>query len=75
VNKDAISLEIALDELEQIVAELEEGKMSLEESLVLFEQGMKLVKLCNTRLESAERKIECLTGELPSDLVFGVDKA
>ncbi len=70
MNKDEISLEIALDELEQIVAELEEGKRSLEESLILFEQGMNLVKLCNTRLESAERKIECLTGELPSDLGF-----
>jgi exodeoxyribonuclease VII small subunit len=48
---------------------LEEGKMSLEESLILFERGMKLVRLCNTRLEGAERRIECLTGELPMDLV------
>jgi exodeoxyribonuclease VII small subunit len=51
------------------VSELEEGKMSLEESLVLFERGMKLVRLCNTRLEGAERRIESLTGELPMDLV------
>ena len=38
-NKDEIGLEEALDDLEQIVSELEEGKMSLEESLVLFETG------------------------------------
>jgi exodeoxyribonuclease VII small subunit len=69
MNKEEIGLEEALDDLEQIVSVLEEGKMSLEESLILFERGMKLVKLCNTRLEGAERRIECLTGELPMDLV------
>jgi exodeoxyribonuclease VII small subunit len=68
-NKDEIGLEEALDDLERIVSELEEGKMSLEESLVLFERGMKLVRLCNTRLEGAERRIESLTGELPEDLL------
>ena len=36
MNKDEIGLEEALDDLEQIVSELEEGKMSLEESLILF---------------------------------------
>jgi exodeoxyribonuclease VII small subunit len=69
MNKEEIGLEEALDDLEQIVSVLEEGKMSLEESLILFERGMKLVRLCNTRLEDAERRIECLTGELPMDLV------
>jgi exodeoxyribonuclease VII small subunit len=69
MNKEEIGLEEALDDLEQIVSVLEEGKMSLEESLILFERGMKLVRLCNTRLEGAERRIECLTGELPMDLV------
>lgn len=75
VNKDDVSLEEALGNLEQIVSELEEGKMSLEESLVLFETGMKLVRLCSTRLDSAERTIECLTGELPMDLIGNGDKA
>ena len=69
MNKEEIGLEEALDDLEQIVSVLEEGKMSLEESLILFERGIKLVRLCNTRLEGAERRIECLTGELPMDLV------
>jgi exodeoxyribonuclease VII small subunit len=68
VKKEEIGLEEALDDLEGIVAELEEGKLSLEESLVLFEKGTGLVTLCQRRLESAEQKIESLTGVLPSDL-------
>ncbi len=63
-----MGLEEALDTLERIVAELEEGKLGLEESLVLFEKGMGLVRLCNSRLDRAERRIESLTGELPPDL-------
>jgi exodeoxyribonuclease VII small subunit len=61
-------LEEALEDLEQIVGRLEDGKLSLEESLVLFERGIRLVRLCSSRLESAEQRIESLTGELPGDL-------
>ncbi|MFZ3149052.1 MAG: exodeoxyribonuclease VII small subunit [Methanothrix sp.] len=68
MKKDEIGLEKALDNLEQIVEALEEGKMTLEESLDLYEKGMTLVKLCNARLESAQKRIEILTGELPPDL-------
>ncbi|HPA98254.1 MAG TPA: exodeoxyribonuclease VII small subunit [Methanothrix sp.] len=68
MKQEETSLEGALDNLEQIVEVLEEGKMSLEESLELYERGMKLVALCQGRLQSAEKRIECLTGELPSDL-------
>ncbi len=68
MKKDEIGLEEALDSLEQIVEVLEEGKMTLEESLDQYEKGMKLVKLCNARLESAQKRIECLTEELPADM-------
>lgn len=68
MKKDEIGLEKALDNLEQIVEALEEGKMTLEESLDLYEKGMTLVKLCNARLESAQKRIEILTGELPPDM-------
>ena len=68
MKKNEMGLEEALDSLEQIVEVLEEGKMTLEESLDQYEKGMKLVKLCNFRLESAQKRIECLTGELPPDL-------
>jgi exodeoxyribonuclease VII small subunit len=68
MSREEIGLEEALEDLERIVSELEEGKMGLEESLDLYEKGMKLVKLCNARLERAERRIESLTGEVPPDL-------
>ena len=68
MKQEETSLEGALDNLEQIVEVLEEGKMSLEESLELYEKGMKLVSHCQSRLQGAEKRIECLTGELPSDL-------
>ncbi len=61
-------LEEALEDLEKIVEELENGKIPLDESLALFEQGIKLIRLCNINLDNAEQRIESLTGELPEDL-------
>ena len=54
------SFEEALARLEEIVQELEEGEAELDRSLSLFEEGVKLSKLCHKRLESAEKKIELL---------------
>lgn len=73
--RDEIDLEAALDDLERIVAKLEEGGISLEESLVLFERGVKLVSLCQGKLDTAEQRIESLTGKLPEDLTVLSDKA
>ncbi len=69
MSMEEVGREDALEELERIVTEQEEGKISLEKSLELYERGMRLVRLCNLRLDSAQRRIECLTGELPSDLL------
>jgi exodeoxyribonuclease VII small subunit len=52
--------EAALERLETIVAELESGELGLEQSLKLFEEGVKLARICNVRLEEAERKVEIL---------------
>ena len=68
MSEKEMGLEEALNDLERIVEELEDGKKSLEESLDLYEKGTKLVRLCQARLESAEQRIESLTGELPPDL-------
>ncbi len=68
VSKEESNLEDALNNLEKIVADLEDGHLSLEESLALFERGVGLIRLCSSRLENAEQKIESLTGELPPDL-------
>jgi exodeoxyribonuclease VII small subunit len=52
--------EAALERLEEIVKELEAGDLPLEQSLKLFEEGIKLSRLCNKRLEDAERRVEVL---------------
>ncbi|MFQ5912110.1 MAG: exodeoxyribonuclease VII small subunit [Nitrospinota bacterium] len=54
------SFEEALARLEAIVQELEEGEAELDRTLSLFEEGVKLSKLCHKRLEAAEKKIEIL---------------
>jgi len=54
------TFEKSLDELEQIVAKLEAGDLPLEDSLKLFEEGVKLSRHCRERLTNAERRIEVL---------------
>ncbi len=54
------SFETSLKELEKIVRGLEEGELSLEESLKLFEDGVRLSRECQERLNQAERRIEVL---------------
>ena len=58
---EKLKFEEALKQLEEIVAKLESGELSLEESMTAFEQGTKLCKLCNAKLTEAEKKIEQLT--------------
>ena len=55
-----LKFEAALDRLEEIVKRLEDGDMPLEESLRLFEEGVKLSRLCDQKLQAAERRIEIL---------------
>jgi exodeoxyribonuclease VII small subunit len=58
----------ALKRLEEIVAELEKGELALERALELFEEGMKLSRLCGKKLEEAEHKVELLVKESKGDL-------
>ena len=65
--KKEVSFENAMERLEEIVESLENGEYPLEESLKLFEEGVKLVKLCNTKLEGIEgsiKKLVNVNGEL-----------
>lgn len=59
-NQEPASFEEALKELEGIVKKLESGEAKLEESLGLFERGVKLSRFCSQKLEEAEKKIEML---------------
>ncbi len=54
------NFEASLAALEKIVRELERGDLPLEESLKLFEQGVKLSRECQERLNQAERRVEVL---------------
>jgi exodeoxyribonuclease VII small subunit len=56
----AKTFESSLAELEKIVEQLENGELSLEDSLKLFETGVKLTRECRERLSDAERRIEVL---------------
>lgn len=57
---DELSFENALKELEEIVGKLEKGGLSLNQSLALFERGVKLARFLRQELEKAEKKIEIL---------------
>jgi len=61
--------ETALSRLEEIVGDLEQGDLPLDQSLKLFEEGIKLARLCGTRLEEAERKVEVLLKDKAGTLV------
>ncbi len=54
------SFEEALDQLEQITKDLEEGDLPLEDSLKHFDEGVKLAEYCNKKLSDAQKKVEIL---------------
>ncbi|OKZ57582.1 MAG: exodeoxyribonuclease VII small subunit [Clostridium sp. 26_21] len=61
------NFEQSMESLENIVTELEDGKLNLDESVKKFEEGMKIAQKCNNMLENAEKKISILlekNGEL-----------
>lgn len=55
------TFEQALERLEQIAKSLESGETSLEESLAMYEEGMKLIEFCNSKLNEAQKTIQKLT--------------
>lgn len=55
--------EMALQELEALVSSMEDGELSLEESLQAFEKGIKLTRECQTALKNAEQKVQVLLNE------------
>lgn len=58
-----ISFEQAMKRVSEIVKELEDGKMKLEDTLELFEEGVKLSKICRDFLASAAKKVEEIKSE------------
>ena len=67
-----LSFEKALEELEGLVARMEDGKLPLEESLAAYQRGAELIKFCESRLSDAQARIAILDGEALKD--FTPDK-
>jgi exodeoxyribonuclease VII small subunit len=72
----SLSFEASLEELERIIKELEKGELPLEQSLALFESGMRLSAECKKQLEEAESRVEILMkrGSEVAPLPFNPEK-
>ncbi len=62
MKNEEMTFESAIARLEEIVRALEAGSEALDTSLSLFEEGIALVKFCNSKLDNAEQKIKVLVG-------------
>ena len=60
-KKQDVDFEAALEELEGLVERMEEGDLSLEESLKTYERGIELSRVCQKSLDAAEQRIEILS--------------
>ena len=61
--QEELKFEAALEELEALVAQMESGDLSLDESLKAFERGVALTRHCSTSLKQAELKVQALNDE------------
>ncbi|MBC1434199.1 exodeoxyribonuclease VII small subunit [Paenilisteria rocourtiae] len=69
-----ISYEDAMKELESIVQMLEEGNVSLEDSLDMYQRGIELTKLCQEKLAAAEDKLAKVVTEADEEEPFQVEE-
>ncbi|MGI9250596.1 MAG: exodeoxyribonuclease VII small subunit [Pseudohongiellaceae bacterium] len=59
----SFNFETAMEELEELVTTMEDGELSLEESLAAFEKGVKLTRECQAALKKAEQKVQVLLND------------
>ena len=64
-----IKFEKAIQRLEKIVEDLETGELDIDKSLEIFEEGIKMSRVCSKKLSEAEAKIEKLTRDQKGELV------
>src|SRR5712691_13230377 len=67
---DGPSFEQAIQRLEKIVADMEAAELPLEDVLKKYEEGTRLVRFCNQKLEEAEKKIEVLAKKTDGTIVL-----
>ncbi|MBQ7839062.1 MAG: exodeoxyribonuclease VII small subunit [Lachnospiraceae bacterium] len=58
-----ITLEEAFSELERVTKQLEDPNISLEDSFLIYQKGMQLLKYCNESIDKVEKKVLVLNGE------------
>lgn len=73
--KKSFRFEESLAELEQLVEKMEQGNLTLEESLKLFERGIELSRACQKSLKEAEQKVQILVKEDADNLLKPFDTA
>ena len=64
-----IKFEKAIQRLEKIVDDLEKGELDIDKSLEIFEEGIKMSRVCSKKLNEAEAKIEKLTRDQKGELI------
>jgi exodeoxyribonuclease VII small subunit len=68
-----LSFEKALAELEKIVARMESGELSLEDSLATHKRGLELARFCQQKLEAAQQQVKVLEGEVLKPLAAATE--
>jgi exodeoxyribonuclease VII small subunit len=69
----AFNFEQSLEQLEELVSSMEEGELSLEDSLAAFERGIKLTRECQAALKDAEQKVQVLLDESGATRAMSAD--
>ena len=67
----SLSFEAAVAELEQVVADMESGKLSLEDSLAAYQRGAELLAQCRSRLDDAQQQVRVLEDGVLKNLTDG----
>ena len=70
-TQKAASFESAMAELEKIVADMEAGKLSLEDSLAAYKRGAELLSFCRSRLDDAQQQVRVLEDGVLKDFTSG----
>lgn len=73
-SQKTLTFEVALAELEQVVADMEGGKLPLEESLAAYQRGAELLRQCRSRLDDAQQQVRILEDGNLKDFASGTGK-
>lgn len=68
-GKKELNFEEAIKRLEEIAEDMDNNELSLEQSMKLFQEGVKLSELCNKKLDEAERKINTIIKNASGKLI------